>query len=56
MKKMLAMLVVALLMITPVNAQVRLGLKGGMNLSKMSFDKNIVSSDNQIDSAKGLES
>ncbi len=47
MKKMLAMLVVALLMITPVNAQVRLGLKGGMNLSKMSFDKNIVSSDNR---------
>lgn len=47
MKKMLAMLVVALLMIIPVNAQVRLGLKGGMNLSKMSFDKNIVSSDNR---------
>ena len=37
----------ALMAVLPVNAQVRLGLKCGMNLSKMSFDKNIVSSDNR---------
>jgi len=46
MKRLFAMLVVALIMVLPVKAQVRFGLKGGMNLSKMTFDKNIVSSDN----------
>ena len=47
MKKLVGVLMMALLMISPANAQVRLGIKGGMNLSKLTFDKNVVSSDNR---------
>ena len=47
MKKLVVVLMMALLMISPANAQVRLGIKGGMNLSKLTFDKNVVSSDNR---------
>ena len=35
------------LLISPANAQVRLGIKGGMNLSKLTFDKDVVSSNNR---------
>ena len=44
MKKLVVVLMMALLMFSPANAQVRLGIKGGMNLSKLSFDKDVVSS------------
>lgn len=47
MKKLVVVLMMALLMISPVNAQVRLGIKGGMNLSKLTFDKDVVSSNNR---------
>ena len=47
MKKLVVVLMMALLMISPANAQVRLGIKGGMNLSKLTFDKNVVSSNNR---------
>ena len=47
MKKLVVVLMMALLLISPANAQVRLGIKGGMNLSKLTFDKNVVSSDNR---------
>ena len=47
MKKFVVVLMMAMLMISPANAQVRLGIKGGMNLSKMSFDKDVVSSNNR---------
>ena len=46
MKKLLVVLMMALL-ISPANAQVRLGIKGGMNLSKLTFDKDVVSSNNR---------
>lgn len=47
MKKLVVVLMMALLMISPANAQVRLGIKGGMNLSKLTFDKDVVSSNNR---------
>jgi len=47
MKKLVVVLMMALLMVSPANAQVRLGIKGGMNLSKLTFDKNVVSSNNR---------
>ena len=47
MKKLVVVLMMALLMITSAKAQVRLGIKGGMNLSKLSFDKDVVSSNNR---------
>ena len=47
MKKLVVVLMMTLLMITPAKAQVRLGIKGGMNLSKLSFDKDVVSSNNR---------
>ena len=47
MKKLVVVLMMALLMVPPVNAQVRLGIKGGMNLSKLTFDKDVVSSNNR---------
>ena len=47
MKKLVGVLMMALLMISPANAQVRLGIKGGMNLSKLTFDKDVVSSNNR---------
>ena len=47
MKKFVVVLMMALLMISPANAQVRLGIKGGMNLSKLTFDKDVVSSNNR---------
>ena len=47
MKKLVVMLMMALLMVSPANAQVRLGIKGGMNLSKLTFDKDVVSSENR---------
>ena len=46
MKKLVVVLMMALL-ISPANAQVRLGIKGGMNLSKLTFDKDVVSSNNR---------
>jgi hypothetical protein len=47
MKKLVVVLMMAMLMISPANAQVRLGIKGGMNLSKLTFDKDVVSSNNR---------
>lgn len=47
MKKLVVVLMMALLLISPANAQVRLGIKGGMNLSKLTFDKDVVSSNNR---------
>ena len=47
MKKLVVVLMMALLMFSPANAQVRLGIKGGMNLSKLTFDKDVVSSNNR---------
>lgn len=47
MKKLVVVLMMALLMVSPANAQVRLGIKGGMNLSKLTFDKDVVSSENR---------
>ena len=47
MKKLVVVLMMALLMVSPANAQVRLGIKGGMNLSKLTFDKDVVSSNNR---------
>ena len=47
MKKLVVVLMMALLMISHANAQVRLGIKGGMNLSKLTFDKDVVSSNNR---------
>ena len=47
MNKLVVVLMMALLMISPANAQVRLGIKGGMNLSKLTFDKDVVSSNNR---------
>ena len=47
MKKLVVVLMMALMMISPANAQVRLGIKGGMNLSKLTFDKDVVSSNNR---------
>ncbi|MBQ2167318.1 MAG: PorT family protein [Bacteroidaceae bacterium] len=47
MKKLGVVLMMALLMISPANAQVRLGIKDGMNLSKLTFDKDVVSSNNR---------
>jgi hypothetical protein len=47
MKKLVVVLMMSLLMISPANAQVRLGIKGGMNLSKLTFDKDVVSSNNR---------
>ncbi len=47
MKKLVGVLMMALLMISPANAQGRLGIKGGMNLSKLTFDKDVVSSNNR---------
>jgi hypothetical protein len=47
MKKLVVVLMMVLLMISPANAQVRLGIKGGMNLSKLTFDKDVVSSNNR---------
>ena len=47
MKKLVVMLMMPLLMVSPANAQVRLGIKGGMNLSKLTFDKDVVSSENR---------
>ena len=47
MKKLVVVVMMALLMISPANAQVRLGIKGGMNLSKLTFDKDVVSSNNR---------
>ncbi len=47
MKKLVVVLMMLLLMISPANAQVRLGIKGGMNLSKLTFDKDVVSSNNR---------
>ncbi|MBO7559387.1 MAG: PorT family protein [Bacteroidaceae bacterium] len=47
MKKLVVVLMRALLMVSPANAQVRLGIKGGMNLSKLTFDKDVVSSENR---------
>ena len=47
MKKLVVVLMMALLMISPAKAQVRLGIKGGMNLSKLTFDKDVVSSNNR---------
>ena len=47
MKKLVVVLMMALLMISPANAQVRLGINGGMNLSKLTFDKDVVSSNNR---------
>ena len=46
MKKVVVVLMMALL-ISPANAHVRLGIKGGMNLSKLTFDKDVVSSNNR---------
>lgn len=47
MKKLVVVLMMALFMVSPTNAQVRLGIKGGMNLSKLTFDKDVVSSNNR---------
>ena len=47
MKKLVVVLMMAMLLISPANAQVRLGIKGGMNLSKLTFDKDVVSSNNR---------
>lgn len=47
MKKLVVVLMMALLVVPAANAQVRLGIKGGMNLSKLTFDKDIVSSSNR---------
>ena len=47
MKKLVVVLMMELLLISPANAQVRLGIKGGMNLSKLTFDKDVVSSNNR---------
>lgn len=43
-----ALMVMALLLITiPANAQLKFGVKGGLNISKVSVSKDILKSDNQ---------
>lgn len=49
MKKMISMLMVAvcLMMAAPVQAQLHFGVKGGLNVSKLSFSKDALKGDNK---------
>ncbi len=49
MKKVIStvMIAVCLCMAIPAQAQLKFGVKGGLNVSKVSFDKNVYSSDNR---------
>lgn len=48
MKKITALLAVAMLVLAlPANAQFKYGLKAGLDISKPSFDKDVVSADNR---------
>ncbi len=48
MKKFQAIIVMAMLWVAvPSQAQIQFGLKGGLNVSKMSFDKDVIDGDNQ---------
>ena len=49
MKKILStlMIVACLFLAVPAQAQLQFGLKGGLNISKLTFSKDIVKSDNR---------
>ena len=50
MKKFLSLLfvVAALMIATPSDAQVRFGIKGGLNVSDMSLSKEVLESSNRL--------
>ncbi len=51
---LLLAVVMAVFTFQPMEAQVRLGVRGGLSLSKMRFDRDIINSDNRVGWCGGL--
>lgn len=54
MKRSIILSILALVLALPMAAQVRLGIRGGMTVGKLRFDRDIVSSDNRVGYTGGL--
>lgn len=54
MRKSIILSILALILALPMAGQVRLGVRGGMTVGKLRFDRDMVSSDNHVGYTGGL--